>query len=118
MQRNGLENSLPSPLQGPHLWRPHSERERVEKGGIMSRYTKGMTLEQMIGQTLCVGFDGLTPTPEIIDLIQRHHVGNIIFFSRNVRDTEQLRTLTESLQKIAREAGQPFPLIITIDQEN
>src|SRR5712691_6391360 len=110
MQRNGLENSLPSPLQGPHLWRPHSERERVTKGGIMSTYSEGMTLEQMIGQTLCVGFDGLTPTPEIIDLIQRHHVGNIILFSRNVRDTEQLRALTASLQALAKQAGHAHPL--------
>jgi beta-N-acetylhexosaminidase len=84
----------------------------------MSTYTGSMTLEQIIGQTLCVGFDGLTPTPEISDLIQHHHVGNIIFFSRNVQDTEQLRTLTASLQKIARDAGHTYPLIITIDQEN
>jgi len=84
----------------------------------MSTYSEGMTLEQMIGQTLCVGFDGLTPTPEIIDLIQRHHVGNIILFSRNVRDTEQLRALTASLQALAKQGGHAHPLIITIDQEN
>src|SRR5947208_17197173 len=91
---------------------------KVTKGGFMSTYSEGMTLEQMIGQTLCVGFDGLTPTPEIIDLIQRHHVGNIILFSRNVRDTEQLRALTASLQALAKQAGHAHPLIITIDQEN
>src|SRR6266571_73998 len=81
-------------------------------------YTKEMTLEEQIGQLLMVGFWGETPSPEIIDLIQRHHVGNILLFSRNVRDTRQVLELTQSLQMIAKKAGQPYPLLIAIDQEN
>src|SRR5947209_2537145 len=65
-----------------------------------------------------VGFWGSTPSHEIIDLIQRYHVGNILLFSRNVRDTRQVLELTQSLQTIAKEAGQPYPLLIAIDQEN
>jgi beta-N-acetylhexosaminidase len=84
----------------------------------MDNYTDGMTLEEQIGQALMVGFSGDTPTQEIIDLIQRCHVGNIILFSRNVRDTEQLFKLTQSLQEIAKQAGQRYPLFIAIDQEN
>lgn len=77
-----------------------------------------LTLEEQIGQILMVGFAGTTPTPEIRELIQRYHVGNIILFSRNVQDAHQLRELTDSLQQIAREAGQVAPLLISIDQEN
>ena len=77
-----------------------------------------MTLEEQIGQLLMVGFWGSTPSQEIIDLIQRHHVGNILLFSRNVRDTRQVLELTQSLQMIAKKAGQPYPLLIAIDQEN
>ncbi len=77
-----------------------------------------MTLEEQIGQLLMVGFWGITPSQEIIDLIQRHHVGNIILFSRNIRDTQQVLELTKNLQKIAKEAGQRYPLLIGIDQEN
>ncbi|HLX56575.1 MAG TPA: glycoside hydrolase family 3 N-terminal domain-containing protein, partial [Ktedonobacteraceae bacterium] len=84
----------------------------------MNTYTDGMTLEEQIGQTLMVGFWGHTPTQEVIDLIQRYHVGNIILFSRNVGDARQVFELTHSLQAIARNAGQPFPLLIAIDQEN
>src|SRR5947209_4584979 len=65
-----------------------------------------------------VGFWGSTPSHEIIDLIQRYHVGNILLFSRNVRDTRQVLELTQSLQTIAKEAGQRYPLLIAIDQEN
>ncbi|BCL77753.1 beta-glucosidase [Ktedonobacteria bacterium brp13] len=84
----------------------------------MGTYTDSMTLEQQIGQTLMVGFGGTTVSQEVIDLIQHYHIGNIILFSRNVRDAEQMHTLTHSLQKAAREAGHTHPLLIAIDQEN
>jgi beta-N-acetylhexosaminidase len=84
----------------------------------MSNYTDGMTLEEQIGQTLMVGFGGTMATREVIELIQRYHVGNVILFSRNVRDAEQVRTLTRRLQEAAREAGHAYPLLIAIDQEN
>ncbi len=77
-----------------------------------------MTLEEQIGQVLMVGFQGDTPSQEIIALIQRHHIGNIILFSRNVRDAQQVLELTQRLQRCAKEAGQPYPLLIAIDQEN
>ncbi len=84
----------------------------------MGKYTDGMTLEEQIGQVLMVGFSGSTPSEEIMDLIQRFHVGNIILFSRNVCDAQQVLELTHSLQVIAKDAGQPYPLLIAIDQEN
>jgi beta-N-acetylhexosaminidase len=77
-----------------------------------------VTLEEQIGQLLMVGFRGTTPSPEIIHLIQRYHVGNIILFSRNIHDTLQVLKLTQQLQKIAKEAGQRYPLLIAIDQEH
>ena len=84
----------------------------------MDNYTDGMTLEQQIGQLLMVGFWGTSPSQEIINLIQRYQVGNIILFSRNVRDARQVLELTQSLQMIAKEAGHHYPLLIAIDQEN
>ncbi len=77
-----------------------------------------LTLEEQIGQLLMVGFPGTTPTPQLVKLIQHYHVGNIILFSRNVQSAQQLHELTASLQNIAREAGQRYPLLIAIDQEN
>jgi beta-N-acetylhexosaminidase len=84
----------------------------------LDNYTHGMTLEELIGQMLMVGFWGTTPSPEIIDLIQHFHVGNIILFSRNIHDSLQILELTQRLQEIAKEAGQRHPLLIAIDQEN
>lgn len=70
------------------------------------------------GQVLMAGFDGTEPNRAIRDLIQSHHLGNIILFSRNVADARQLQSLTAGLQELAREAGQPWPLLIATDQEN
>jgi beta-N-acetylhexosaminidase len=78
----------------------------------------GMSPEQQIGQLFVVGFDGIEPTPEIVELIQRRHVGGVILFSRNIRGARQTLQLTTALQRIAREAGHPYPLLIAIDQEN
>ncbi len=77
-----------------------------------------MPLEEQVGQCFMVGFDGLEPTPEIIGLIQQRHVGGVILFTRNIRDARQTLQLTTTLQRIAREAGHPYPLLISIDQEN
>src|SRR5690349_15765793 len=84
----------------------------------MHSYTAGMTLEEQIGQVLAVGFHEPTPSQDIIDLIQNHHVGNVILFKRNIQIVQQVRELTHSLHMIARESGHRYPLLIMIDQEN
>src|SRR5450755_1737218 len=90
-----------------------------KKGTIyMPDYTANMTMEEQVGQLLVVGFPGTTPTSELIDLIQNHHIGGIIFFSRNIQDAQQVLALTHSLQMIAKKAGHRYPLFIATDQEN
>lgn len=84
----------------------------------MSNYTDSMTIEEQVGQLLMVGFQGHTPSQEVLDLIQRYHVGNILFFSRNIHDTGQVLELTHGLQAAAKKAGHRYPLLIAIDQEN
>ena len=84
----------------------------------MHYFTDGMTLDEQIGQVLAVGFYQPTPSQEIIELIQKYHVGNIIFFQRNIQNIQQVHELTNRLQMIAREAGHRYPLLIMIDQEN
>ena len=74
-----------------------------------------MTLREKIGQLMMCGFPG-TDVTEMIDLIKRYKIGNVILFARNVKDPKQLFELNQTLQKVALETlGQP--LFISIDQE-
>lgn len=75
-------------------------------------------MERQVGQLFVAGFAGTTPTPEILDLIQQRHIGGVILFTRNLRDTRQTFELTRALQDAARAAGHRYPLLIMIDQEN
>lgn len=84
----------------------------------MYQYTTTMTLEEQIGQLVMVGSTGTTVPQELIDLVQYDHVGNVILFSRNILDSQQIHTFTRQLQLAAQTTGQLYPLLIATDQEN
>lgn len=75
-----------------------------------------MTLEQKIGQMVMVGFQTPHLTEQTASLIEKYHVGGIIYFRRNVENPRQVAELSLSLQEIAAKQGEP-PLFICIDQE-
>ncbi len=74
-----------------------------------------MTLEEKVGQMLIVGFDGFEPSQAVKDMIQNYHVGSVILFPRNVKDSMQLVSLINQLKAINE--GNSLPLIISADQE-
>ncbi|WP_212698525.1 glycoside hydrolase family 3 protein [Vallitalea pronyensis] len=71
-----------------------------------------------VGQLMVCGFEGKTPSDEIITLIKDYHIGGIILFSRNIGTAKEVLALTNALQRIARDAGHEQPLFICVDQEN
>ncbi|KAI9484373.1 glycoside hydrolase superfamily [Zychaea mexicana] len=85
---------------------------------VDTQASSSVMIKSDLGQLLMCGFDGLEPTPGIVDLIENHNLGSIILFSRNIDTPDQLRRLTASLQQIARRAGHKRPLFIAVDQEN
>ncbi len=84
----------------------------------MSESTDNLSDADLTGQRFMAGFDGLTPTPDILDLIERERVGGVILFSRNIASVEQLHALTSALQQAARASGHRYPLLMSLDQEN
>ncbi len=62
-----------------------------------------------------VGFYGTDPAAAR-ELIERHHVGGIILFSRNIESASQLQGMCAELQKFRRQVSDS-PLFIAIDQE-
>lgn len=77
---------------------------------------KDLTLEQKIGQLFIVGFEGKIINEEIEDFVRKYHPAGILLLQRNIENREQLKELTQGLQKIAL-ADTGLPLFIAIDQE-
>ena len=75
-----------------------------------------LTLEEKLGQLIIFGFDGLKINDHARKLIKEYKAGNVLLFTRNIKDAEQLFTLNKDLQNLAKE-GVGIPLFITIDQE-
>ncbi|SEL88110.1 beta-N-acetylhexosaminidase [Paenibacillus sp. cl141a] len=75
-----------------------------------------LSLEQKVGQMFICGFNALTPNEHANILIEQFQVGGICYFRRNVKTLPQLAELSASLQQLAS-GSQPFPLLISIDQE-
>lgn len=73
-------------------------------------------LEEKIGEMFVVGFYGTDPAAAL-ELIQRHHVGGIILFSRNIESASQLQGMCAELQGFRRQVSDS-PLFIAIDQES
>lgn len=68
--------------------------------------------EFAVGQCFMVGFDGVEPPSDLIQLIREEEIGAVILFRRNITSVDQLKRLTSQLQEIA--GGH---LLIGIDHE-
>lgn len=75
-----------------------------------------MTLKEKLGQLLFVGFDGYEYNDHIKTMVEEYKVGNVILFTRNIKDLKQLAQLNKTLhEEIVKHTGiMPF---ISIDQE-
>ncbi|TLM99631.1 hypothetical protein FDZ74_17735, partial [bacterium] len=84
--------------------------------GSPSALLAGMSLEEKIGQTMIIGFDGLSVSPDLREMIVDRHIGGGILFARNVQSPQQGADLCAELQKNALDSGQPG-LVIALEQE-
>ncbi|MBS3814023.1 beta-N-acetylhexosaminidase [Candidatus Bipolaricaulota bacterium] len=69
------------------------------------------------GKLVMVGFQGTETDDHLRRMIEEFRVGGVILFRRNVVNADQVDSLTEEIQRIAKNAGYESPLIISIDQE-
>lgn len=77
---------------------------------------RSLSLEQLAGQRLMVGFDGDAFNDDLRMLIGELKVGGVILFARNLGAPHELRALCVAIQDYAQSKNQP-PLFIAIDQE-
>lgn len=78
-----------------------------------------LSLEEKVGQLLMVHFQGEVANEDARVLIQDIKAGSIIYYnwSNGLTSPEQVKTLSEGLQKLAKANQTPIPLLIAADQE-
>ena len=74
------------------------------------------TVRELVGQRFVVAMRGSSPSSALLARVRRGEIGGVILFGANVVGPAQLRRLTSTLQRAAREARRP-PLLIAADQE-
>lgn len=82
---------------------------------LAGKIVKSMTLEEKIGQMMIVGIDGTSVDKNAIELLEKYHVGGIIFFDKNMQSKSQVRVLISELN--AKADDKDLPLFMAIDQE-
>ena len=75
-----------------------------------------LTLKQKIGQMLLVPIEGTELDAATKAHLQKHHIGNIIHFAKNLTDYKSIRKLNDSLQDAIQESC-GVPAFISTDQE-
>lgn len=78
-----------------------------------------MSIEEKVGQLLMVHFHGEVANEDAKVLVQDLKVGGILYYnwSNGLTSPSQVQSLSEGLQKLAKENGHPIPLLIAADQE-
>lgn len=85
------------------------------KVDALKEQIKNMTLEEKVGQLVLAGVDGYEANENSKKLIETYHVGGFVLLKKNVRDTEQMRNLINSLKE--GNATNKIPLYLALDEE-
>ena len=75
---------------------------------------ENMSLAEKAGQVVICGLKGYEIDSDVTSLIQDSKVGGIILFAKNIKDSTQLATITNSIKNLS---NPEIPPIIAIDEE-
>jgi len=90
-------------------------RDDAESTDPIEAQVAEMSLDEKIGQLVLVGLDGYVNDENSTYLIEKYRVGGFVLLKQNVKDTEQLLELMNSLKKT--NAANKIPLFLAIDEE-
>ena len=75
---------------------------------------ENMSLAEKAGQVVFCGLKGYEIDSDVTSLIQDSKVGGVILFAKNIKDSTQLATITNSIKNLS---NPEIPPIIAIDEE-
>ena len=82
-----------------------------------ARLAAAMSDDELLGQTMCFGWIGVVPSPEIISWIGDRGIGGVKIFSRNVTDLPDLARDVAEMQRRSQATPLAVPLLVATDQE-
>lgn len=109
---NKNQDSSKGPINNIQDLEESYEIEQVDK---IKKEIDAMDIDEKLGQLLIVGFEGTSIEEHTRFLIEDLKVGGLIFFKRNIKDMEQVVSLTNGLKELNRK--NKIPLFISIDEE-
>jgi beta-N-acetylhexosaminidase len=83
----------------------------------ISEQVKSMTMDEKIGQMVISGVDAYVNDEHSRELINKYHAGGFILLGQNVKDTNQVLNLLNSLKETNKKARNKIPLFLGVDQE-
>jgi beta-N-acetylhexosaminidase len=82
-----------------------------------ARLAAVMNDDELLGQTLCFGWLGTSPSPEILSWIGDRAIGGVKIFTRNVADLASLAGDVATMQRRSQATPLAVPLLVATDQE-
>lgn len=80
----------------------------------MGTGTGAQEVRRACGQLLSVGYEGPTPSAELLERVTRSEVGSVMVFSPNAADVE---SLADAVGRLRAASPAEAPLVVSIDQE-
>jgi len=91
------------------------KKKDIEEVDPIKEVLEAMSLDEKVGQILIAGINGYEVKSETKRIIEDYKVGGIIIYSKNIKDSNQLLELINSLKATNRTNN--LPLFISIDEE-
>ncbi len=92
-------------------------RDPGDPGELAARIANAMTDEELLGQVLFLGWQGVGPSPDILRWIGMRNIGGVKIFPRNVSDLPSLARDVARMQQLASRGRFSIPLFVATDQE-
>jgi beta-N-acetylhexosaminidase len=102
-------------LSEPELISQKGVQQEEKKIDPIEEQIKDMTLNEKIGQMVMVGLDGYAIDDSARMMIESYYVGGFVLFGHNIKSSEQLLNLINSLKK--SNSKNKTPLFLSVDEE-
>jgi len=94
-----------------------SFRDHGDSAVLAASISNAMSDEELLGQVLFLGWQGVGPSADIMRWIGTRAIGGVKIFPRNVSDLSTLARDIAGMQKLANRNRFEIPLFVATDQE-